>query len=169
METLSALVAFCAGNLLLTHLPQNKMAAILADGNFKCISLNENDRIPMPQTPDIFSLAEAAWKHHKYPYFCILPLEFGVNIDIHNMKTVRFYVQTAINLQMKCLRTPYGKNMESMLIDFSWLNVQAKQRVLMHRHQGWNVRHGLCHIYMRYLYIYELFIAFVCFVVCSLL
>ena len=44
-----------------------------------------------------------------------------------------------------------------------------KQRVLMHRHQGWNVRHGLCHIYMRYLYIYELFIAFVCFVVCSLL
>ena len=44
-----------------------------------------------------------------------------------------------------------------------------KQRVLMHRHQGWNVRHGLCHIYMRYLYIYELLIAFVCFVVCSLL
>ena len=46
---------------------------------------------------------------------------------------------------------------------------ENKQRVLMHRHQGWNVRHGLCHIYMRYLYIYELFIAFVCFVVCSLL
>ena len=48
-------------------------------------------------------------------------------------------------------------------------NWNDKQRVLMHRHQGWNVRHGLCHIYMRYLYIYELFIAFVCFVVCSLL
>ena len=47
--------------------------------------------------------------------------------------------------------------------------VVYKQRVLMHRHQGLNVRHGLCHIYMRYLYIYELFIAFVCFVVCSLL
>ena len=48
-------------------------------------------------------------------------------------------------------------------------NIIYKQRVLMHRHQGWNVRHGLCHIYMRYIYIYELFIAFVCFVVCSLL
>ena len=36
-----------------------------------------------------------------------------------------------------------------------------KQRVLMHGHQGWNVRHGLCHIYMRYVYIYEFFIAFV--------
>ena len=48
-------------------------------------------------------------------------------------------------------------------------NYVNKQRVLMHRHQGLNVRHGLCHIYMRYLYIYELFIAFVCFVVCSLL
>ena len=44
-----------------------------------------------------------------------------------------------------------------------------KQRVLMHGHQGWNVRHSLCHIYMRYVYIYELFIAFVSFVVCSLL
>ena len=49
------------------------------------------------------------------------------------------------------------------------MSLWHKQRVLMHRHQGWNVRHGLCHIYMRYLYIYELFIAFVCFVVCSLL
>ena len=30
----------------------------------------------------------------------------------------------------------------------------AKQRVLMHGHQGWNVRHGLCHIYMIYVYIW---------------
>ena len=42
-------------------------------------------------------------------------------------------------------------------------NIPNKQRVLVHRHQGWNVRHGLCHICMRYLYIYELFIAFVCY------
>ena len=53
--------------------------------------------------------------------------------------------------------------------DEHWHHGMDKQRVLMHRHQGWNVRHGLCHIYMRYIYIYELFIAFVCFVVCSLL
>ena len=32
-----------------------------------------------------------------------------------------------------------------------------KQRVLMHRHQGWNVRHGLCHIYTRYLYIWVVY------------
>ena len=56
-----------------------------------------------------------------------------------------------------------------------------KQRVLMHGHQGWNVRHSLCHIYTIYIYIYiytyiyiyiymhELLIAFVSFVVCSLL
>ena len=48
-------------------------------------------------------------------------------------------------------------------------NITYKQRVLMHGHQGWNVRHGLCHIYMRYVYTYELLIAFVSFVVCSLL
>ena len=29
-----------------------------------------------------------------------------------------------------------------------------KQQVLMHGHQGWNVRYGLCHICMRYVYIY---------------
>ena len=29
-----------------------------------------------------------------------------------------------------------------------------KQRVLMHGHQGWNVRHGLSHIYMIYVYIW---------------
>ena len=31
----------------LTHLPLDKMADILADNNFGCIFLNENDRIPI--------------------------------------------------------------------------------------------------------------------------
>ena len=31
----------------LTHLTLDKQATILADGNFKCIFLNENDRIPI--------------------------------------------------------------------------------------------------------------------------
>ena len=31
----------------LTHLPLDKMAAILADDIFNCIFLNENDRIPI--------------------------------------------------------------------------------------------------------------------------
>ena len=35
------------------------------------------------QTQDIISLADAAWKHPKYPCICILPLEFEVNMDIH--------------------------------------------------------------------------------------
>ena len=45
------------------------------------------------------------------------------------MKTVSLYIQTAINLQTKCLGTPDCKNMENMLIDFIWLNVQAKYRI----------------------------------------
>ena len=32
---------------LLTHLSLHKMAAVLAEDNFKCIFLNENDRIPI--------------------------------------------------------------------------------------------------------------------------
>ena len=63
----------------------------------------------------------------------------------------------------------FPRNMDDLLINGNRISEVNKQRVLMHGHQGWNVRHGLCHIYMRYLYIYELFIAFVCFVVCSLL
>ena len=52
-----------------------------------------------------------------------------------NMKTVRSYIQTAINLQRKCLGTPDCKNMENMLIDFIWLNGQGKyliQTILYH-------------------------------------
>ena len=63
----------------------------------------------------------------------------------------------------------YSSARKRLRLFWSFDAYMYKQRVLMHRHQGWNVRHGLCHIYMRYLYIYELFIAFVCFVVCSLL
>ena len=44
-------------------------------------------------------------------------------------------------------RQQYG---ECFLVMTSW----NKQRVLMHGHQGWNVRHGLCHIYMIYVYIW---------------
>ena len=43
---------------MLTHIPLDKMAANLADDIFKCIFLNENDRIPIqiwlkfvPRTP----------------------------------------------------------------------------------------------------------------------
>ena len=32
---------------MLTHLPLDKMAAILTDDNYRCILLNENDRIPI--------------------------------------------------------------------------------------------------------------------------
>ena len=45
-------------------------------------------------------------------------------------------------------------------------NVCDKQLVLMHGHQGWNVRHGLCHIYMRYVYIYIWVAYSLCFFCC---
>ena len=37
------------------------------------------------------------------------------------------------------------------------ISMENKQRVLMHGHQGWNVRHGLCHIYMIYVYIWVVY------------
>ena len=38
---------YSSGLFQLTQLPLDKMAAILADDIFKCIFLNENDRIPI--------------------------------------------------------------------------------------------------------------------------
>ena len=45
----------------------------------------------------------------------------------------------------------------SYCMNQSALAVGYKQRVLMHEHQGWNVRHGLCHIYMIYVYIWVVY------------
>ena len=42
------------------------------------------------------------------------------------MKSVRFYVQTAINRQRKCPESPYCKYIENLLMFFFWLNAQAK-------------------------------------------
>ena len=92
-------------------------------------------REQITQTQDKFSLADAPWKPPKYPCFWILPLEFEVNIDIHNMKTVRLYIQTIINLQRKYLGSPDCKNIENKLIYFIRLNVHDKyliQTILYH-------------------------------------
>ena len=157
-------------------------------------------------TPDIFSLADTAWKHHKYPCFCILPLEFGVNIDMHKHEKgeVLCYNPNKSSKEMpgnpslqihgrhyhRYHLAKYASPIQTILYQFKWdmarwkwpkcsqdmqwtwwqtvstqhmglrvfgTNVADKQRVLMHRHQRWNVRHGLCHIYMRYIYIWVVY------------
>ena len=63
----------------------------------------------MPQTPDIFSLADAAWKHPKYPCICILPPEFGVNIYIHKHENSEVLCSTRN-------KTPYEMSGNSRLL-----------------------------------------------------
>ena len=88
--------------------------------------------------------------------------------DASSIRSAYFLWTFALEIHSFCHQIWYW--LYSMIkFIYTFMVISNKQRVLMHRHQGWNVRHGLCHIYMRYLYIYELFIAFVCFVVCSLL
>ena len=43
------------------------------------------------------------------------------------------------------------------VLEATGLNKYNKQRVLVHGHQGWNIRHGLCHIYMIYVYIWVVY------------
>ena len=40
---------------MLPHLSLDKMAATLTDDNFKCIFLNENDKIPNSMFTEIYS------------------------------------------------------------------------------------------------------------------
>ena len=65
-------------------------------------------------------------KHHKYPCFCILPLEFGVNIYIRKYENsevlcwnpYKFPKETSGNSRLQI----HG----NMSIDITWLNIQAK-------------------------------------------
>ena len=49
------------------------------------------------------------------------------------------------------------ETMGATCTDSKWNQYSHRQRVLMHGHQGWNVRHGLCHIYMIYVYIWVVY------------
>ena len=61
------------------------------------------------------------------------------------------------------LMSAFASQITSLTIVFTQQFIQGadqrkhKQRVLMHGHQGWNVRHGLCHIYMIYVYIWVVY------------
>ena len=50
-----------------------------------------------------------------------------------------------------------GNTQSSLALNRVDIVITNKQRVLMHGHQGWNVRHGLCHIYMIYVYIWVVY------------
>ena len=51
----------------------------------------------------------------------------------------------------------HNKSGDNIILKEGDNTIVDKQRVLMHGHQGWNVRHGLCHIYMIYVYIWVVY------------
>ena len=62
--------------------------------------------------------------------------------------------QDCSNSTANALELPQSFATPSAHYDTGCMKATTKQRVLMHGHQGWNVRHGLCHIYMIYVYIW---------------
>ena len=111
----------------------------LVCGMYSALKVNKNIRhwyILISQTPGTFFPGGRSMKTSKIPMFLyIVARVWGSTLTYINMNTVRSYVQTAVNLQRKCLGTPDCKNMENMLIDFISLNVQAKyfiQIILYH-------------------------------------
>ena len=60
-----------------------------------------------------------------------------------------------LEMRMTILMSNVGDEFGEMThFIIGWQLITNKQRVLMHGHQGWNVRHGLCHIYMICVYIW---------------
>ena len=80
-------------------------------------------------------------KSSKIPCMCTTWMGF-VGQLMNKLETS--FIRCFLQLPLWC---PLGSNLCKHAGGHSVTN---KQRVLMHRHQGWNVRHGLCHIYMRY-------------------
>ena len=64
------------------------------------------------------------------------------------------YLQFGFEQNVLDTLTLWAFNSWAFLTEFKCDQMVDKQRVLMHGHQGWNVRHGLCHIYMIYVYIW---------------
>ena len=77
-----------------------------------------------------------------------------MNTTISNVKTVIFCnnVMTSSNANIFRVTGPLCGERDMCVVKGI-----DKRRVLMHGHQGWNVRHGLCHIYMIYVYIWVVY------------
>ena len=79
-----------------------------------------------------------------------VPNLWGTVITHHTKKTVN-------PLRAKFFRENINTDLHFRSLLHIDMTQVHKQRVLMHRHQRWNVRHGLCHIYMRYIYIWVVY------------
>ena len=76
--------------------------------------------------------------------------------QIHKVILLCFIGTHSLYVQGKCIYTA-GSLLSFLQISAGQDHEGDKQRVLMHGHQGWNVRHGLCHIYMIYVYIWDVY------------
>ena len=87
--------------------------------------------------------------------FCVefqrYPLKFHTKYLAHTWKYVNF------TQRIKKCRCRTNTQTDLWVDGRIATNIPHKQRVLMHGHQGWNVRHGLCHIYMIYVYIWVVY------------
>ena len=109
---------------------------------------------------------------HSYPYPIHIHMHMHIHMHIHINTHINIHFHIQIHMHMQTHTTTHihthsythvhihiythlkTTNCVIMKSHHVCIYETDKQRVLMHRHQGWNVRHGLCHIYMRYVYIY---------------
>ena len=98
-------------------------------------------------------------------------IEKGINVIyllyshiLENIETHLQMVITTIGSQPDMIQAPrtshpyyiYTAHLRTLAPEAD-ISGRDKQRVLMHGHQGWNARHGLCHIYMIYVYIWVVY------------
>ena len=81
------------------------------------------------------------------------PLSRGLNFRAAPYDTCNYYCLSSVSSNMQPLGL-YTLEDWRREVGLTWF---YKQRVLMHGHQGWNVQHGLYHIYMIYVYIWVVY------------
>ena len=92
--------------------------------------------------------------HKKLPPYLAYILWNCSGVDVNNLESIlvmTWHRQAVFQIQYGIFQVNSNEVKQDVL------NHSDKQRVLMHGHQGWNVRHGLCHIYMIYVYIWVVY------------
>ena len=91
-----------------------------------------------------------SYSRRNFNYLCLISVE-----EWHKMWIYVYVISEKNSTKRVNIEAPASRSFTLKVpCDFMRCRWSNKQRVLMHGHQGWNVRHGLCHIYMIYVYIW---------------
>ena len=105
-----------------------------------------------------YTYLDALWRYGEFGLFYVGGyICWYAPWNITNIISIWRFVVAVTTVQITITGIIIRPQCSSRPLSLASISVHDKQRVLMHGHQGWNVRHGLCHIYMIYVYIWVVY------------